>query len=270
MSVDALKHLPREIAPGIFWLGACLEIEYQGRIVHSYNSVFVVAGDDSSAIIETGITSQNEIILTQLASLEERDLPDPVHVLFTHSEMAHAGGVGKLLARYPKAVARGEATDLHLVFPEFTDRIRFVDPGERFDLGGTEIRVVESVFRDLVHTRWYFDTKRRVLFPGDGFAYSHYHEDGACGHFAEEVAALDIPLGVRRFTQSAFHWTQFVDMEPYLDRLDELVFEELDTQLIAPTHGLPISNPATTMKEIRRGFVESDGSTSDELLSKGG
>jgi len=65
--------------------------------------------------------------------------------------------------------------------------------------------------------------------------------------------------------------TQFVDMKPYLDRLDELVFEELDTQLIAPTHGLPIRDPLMTMKEIRRGFLESNGSSaSDELLSKGG
>jgi hypothetical protein len=39
-------------------------------------------------------------------------------------------------------------------------------------------------------TWWGFDTRERVLFPGGGFAYSHYHEDGHCGLVAEEAVSL--------------------------------------------------------------------------------
>ena len=52
--------------------------------------------------------------------------------------------------------------------------------------GGFEI---EPVVRDLRTSNWGFDTKTRCLFPGDGFAYSHYHWDGHCGMVAEDEAA---------------------------------------------------------------------------------
>jgi hypothetical protein len=38
-------------------------------------------------------------------------------------------------------------------------------------------------------------------------------------------------------------WTRHVDIEPYIDRLNEFIFDGLDVQIIAPTHGLPILNP---------------------------
>jgi flavorubredoxin len=251
--VPAPIDLPREIAPGIFWLTECYALPYNGRIIHSYNSAFLVAGDRHCAIIETGIAGDT-VLFEQLESLSDRGLPDLRYVFVTHSEMAHAGGVGPLLARHPSATVHGEVSDLHLVWPEVADRLYFAEPGERFDLGGTEIVVVEGVFRDLVHSRWFFDTRRKALFPGDGFAYSHYHEDGACGHLAEEVPELDIQQGMERFSIAAFHWTGFVDIEPFILRLDELVAAELAAELIAPSHGLPIGAPAATLGEIKAGL----------------
>ena len=38
-------------------------------------------------------------------------------------------------------------------------------------------------------------------------------------------------------------WTRHADIEPYIDRLHEFIFDGLDVQIIAPTHGLPILNP---------------------------
>ena len=247
--------LPREIAPGVFWLGVCMEVPFEGKIVHGYNSSYLVVGDQHSAFIETGITFQSRAIIEQFDKLKrERDLPDPRYLFVSHGEMAHSGGVGLILDRYPEATVHGEVSDLHMVFPQFADRQHFAEPGERFDLGGREVVVTECVFRDLIHSRWYFDTGARVLFPGDGFAYGHYHEDGACGHFAEEAPDVDVVNGVSRFALLAFHWTQFVDIEPYIARLDELIFDELGVQLVAPTHGLPISDLKATMPYIREGM----------------
>jgi flavorubredoxin len=245
--------LPRELAPGVFWLGECRVNAAGGRETHGYNSVYAVAGERHSALVDGGITTSNPVILAQFESLAA-ELPPPRYIFVTHSEMAHASAVGHMLARYPELTVHGDVSDLHLVFPQFADRFHFAEPGDRFDLGGTEIVVVESVFRDLVHSRWYYDTTRRVLFTGDGFAYTHFHEDGACGHLAEESATLDIGTGMARFAEAAFHWTRFVDVEPYIARLEWLIFEELGAELIAPAHGVPIGDPAATMPEVNAGL----------------
>ncbi len=248
--------LPREIAPGIFWLGECYLIPYKDRWLHAYNASYLVVGETASAIVETSISGKAKgVVLKQLDGLRAtRDIPDPEYIFVTHSEMAHAGGVGYLLDRFPGASAYGDVSDLHLVWPQFADRLHFVEPGDRFDLGGSEILVVEGVFRDLLHSRWYFDTSRATLFPGDGFAYSHYHEEGACGKLAEEVPSLDIGKGMEYFAIAAFHWTTFVDIEPYVARLDSIVFDELDAKLLAPSHGLPIADPRRTMEDVRAGM----------------
>jgi len=43
--------LPREIASGVFWLGDCLEQQYQGRAYHSYNAAFLVCGSEASMCV---------------------------------------------------------------------------------------------------------------------------------------------------------------------------------------------------------------------------
>jgi flavorubredoxin len=246
--------LPREIAPGVFWLSECMVVPTQTEVVHVYNGAYMVVGDRHAALIETGITSVHKIVLRQVKSLLEGSPASLRYVFVTHSEMAHCGGVGNALAGYPEATVHGEVSDLHLVFPAFADRIHFADPGDRFDLGGREIVVVESVFRDMAHSRWYFDTREKVLFPGDGFAYGHHHNPADCGRFAEEASGLDIAEEMGRFALAAFHWTHFVDIEPYLDRLDQLLFRELGVETVAPTHGLVISDPEGTMPTIKEGF----------------
>ena len=112
---------------------------------------------------------------------------------------------------------------------------------------------VEPVIRDLRTTWWGFDTNERVLFPGDGFAYSHYHEDGHCGLVAEEAVSLDLPDVSSTFADLALFWTKFADMNVYCDRLDHLI-ERLDVKTIAPTHGLPITDVKATVPKVQAGL----------------
>ncbi|HMJ03652.1 MAG TPA: MBL fold metallo-hydrolase [Conexibacter sp.] len=251
---DGAVGLPREIAPGVFWLGDCLKVRYQGRLLHAYNSVYVLAGDDCSMVIEAGHPQDLQTIEAQLESLIADGLPELRYVFLTHTETPHCAGVGRLLERYPSVVACGDVSDLHLVFPQFTDRFVRLDPGDEIDLGGTRFVAVEAVFRDLVTTRWGFDTRRRVLFAGDGFSYSHYHDEGHCGALAEEADELALPDMVALFAELAFYWTRFVDLDPYIERLDELLRRELDVALIAPTHGLPLGDPERTLPTIYEGL----------------
>ena len=248
--------LPREIAPGVFWLGDCLHFptEYNGHELHGYHSVYLLCGEESSVIIEGGHPRDLPVIEGQLESLLAAGVPEPQHLFLTHTETPHSAGAGRYLARFPRLTAVGDISDLHLVFPQFADRMRPMAQGDSLDLGGTSFVVVEAVFRDYVYTRWGFDTRRRILFAGDGFSYSHWHAAGQCGQMAEEATDLDLPDMTSQFAELAFNWTRYVDVEPYIERLDELLFDQLGVRLIAPTHGLPIGDPARTMPAVREGL----------------
>ena len=102
-------------------------------------------------------------------------------------------------------------------------------------------------------TWWGFETRDRVLFPGDGFAYSHYHEDGHCGLVAEEATSLDLPDVSSTFADLALFWTKFADMNVYCDRLDQLI-ERLGVKYIGPTHGLPITDVKATVPKVQEGL----------------
>jgi hypothetical protein len=74
------------------------------------------------------------------------------------------------------------------------------------------------------------------------------------------IVSLDVPTQLARFGAIAFHWTQFVDLEPYISRLDKLLFDELGVGMIAPTHGLPLRDrrrpPARELLRDARGRVK--------------
>jgi flavorubredoxin len=262
--------LPREVASGVYWLGDCIKVTYAGRTLHAYDSVFLIAGEHSSMLVEAGHPQDMHLVERQVNMLLERGVPDLKYLFLTHTETPHAGGVGRLLDRFPDTLACGDTVDLHLVFPQFADRLLPLDPGDTLDLGGRTFTTVEAVFRDHITTRWGFDTKAKVLFAGDGFSYSHYHEAGHCGRLAEEVTEIDMRDMVAQFAEAAFNWTTYTDIEPYLARLDELIFTELRAVMIAPTHGLPIADPIATLPSIRDGLRTSSNTAGQRTASPTG
>ena len=178
----------------------------------------------------------------------------PLQYLFvTHQETPHCGGLGRILARFPETILCGDVSDYHLAFPQYEHRMRSMNEGDAIDLGGRSLMAVEPVIRDLRTTWWGFDTRERVLFPGDGFAYSHYHLDGHCGLLAEEAVSLDLPDVSAVFADLALFWTKFADMDAYCERLDQLI-ERLGVKTIAPTHGLPIADVRATVPKVQEGL----------------
>jgi flavorubredoxin len=249
--------LPRELAPGLFWLGACLEIPYEGTTLHTYDSLYLLRGEHSSLLVEAGLPNDHRVVARQLDQLLASG-PELRHIWTTHQETPHAGGVGRLLARYPQANLRGNVQDYHLFFPQYEERFVPLEPGEAIDLGGTEFVAVEAVIRDLLTTQWGYDTRRRALFPGDGFAYAHHHGAGQCGSTAEEVSALDISEMAGLFSDQSLTWARYTDMEPYVARLERLV-DELSVEVVGPTHGLPITDVDAVLPRIIAGLRSSGG-----------
>lgn len=245
--------LPREITPGVFWLGDCLEQRAKGRIYHTYNAAFLICGTEASMLVETGHPKDFPLIDRQMQEILATRAPLK-YLFVTHQETPHAGGLGRVLSRYPDALLCGDVSDYHLAFPQYEHRLLPMKEGDRIPLGGRDFVAVEPVIRDLRTTWWGFDSGQKVLFPGDGFAYSHYHEDGHCGLCAEEASSLDLPDVSAVFADRALFWTKFTDMNHYVDRL-RLLLERLDVQVIAPSHGLPILNPDATVPKLIEGLL---------------
>jgi flavorubredoxin len=245
--------LPREIAPGIFWLGDCIQARLGERMLHAYQSVYLVTGEEHSLLVEAGLSTRFTSVEDQLDELLAAGAPPLRYAFITHHETPHAGGLGRILERFPDVEAVGDVTDFHLILPQYRDRLRSMQPGDELDLGGTTFRVEQGILVDFRSTLWGFDTARRVLFSADGFSYAHYHEAGQCGRFAEDVSELDIPSMAAIFSQISFYWTNFVALEPYFSALEERLFAEDEVSVIAPTHGLPIGDPRATFPKIREG-----------------
>ncbi|MGI9521933.1 MAG: MBL fold metallo-hydrolase [Hyphomicrobiaceae bacterium] len=247
--------LPRELSPGVFWLGDCLEQHSQGKVYHGYNSAFLLVGSRASMLIETGHPKDFPIIALQLQEVLADKAAAPLkHLFLTHQETPHSGGLGRILEIYPEVTIHGDVADYHFAFPQYVERLRAMEVGDCIDLGNREFMAVEPVIRDLRTSLWGFDTKDNVLFPGDGFAYSHYHWDGHCGMTAEEAQSLDLAETSAVFAERALFWTKFADMNIYVDKLEELI-RDLDAKLVAPTHGLPVTNIPVTLPKIRAGLV---------------
>jgi flavorubredoxin len=258
--------LPREIAPGIFWIGDCMHIPYDGSVLHSYNTMYLVTGERESLLVESGHPLHLQTMGAQLESLLSRaDVPPLRHLFVTHPETPHAGGVPRLMEHYPDLILRGDASNVHLYAPACADRVQPMNVGDEIDLGGTTFCCIPAVIRDHVTTRWGFDTSRRVLFSGDGIVHTHYHDAGQCGHFAEEVPALDLTGMIALLTGTALDWMHYVDVTPYVERFDRLV-DELGVEMIASTHGLPISDLPMTLPSVRAGLLAS-GSKGSALVS---
>lgn len=245
--------LPRELSPGLFWIGDCIEHPYRGEKLHMYNSAYLLRGERGSMMMESGLPLHLPVIEYQLGQLLN-EASDLKYIWVSHQETPHAAGIGRLLTRYPDATLRGDVRDYHLFFPSLEDRFEVLEIGESIDLGDTNVTIVEPIIKDLLSTQWAFDSKRSALFSVDGFAYSHFHTKGHCGKVAEEAPDLPIPDMTGLFAEMALYWSQFTDLRPFIKRLDSML-EELGVELICPTHGLPISDPDATMPKIREGLL---------------
>lgn len=244
---------PRELADGVHWLGDCLIIEHEGTPIHAYSSLYLVAGRQTSLLVDTGHPKDWPVITRQLAELHARGVPGVAYVFPTHAEVPHAANLGRLLDLYPDAVAVGDVRDYHLFFPEVEERLVSRGAGERIDLGGRSVLLLEPAIKDLVSSLWAYDAHAGVLFPSDGFAYMHHHKAGECWRTAEEAPDIPIAEFTALFNAYALYWTRFCEMEPSIDALD-YVLAKHPTALIAPGHGSPIADPAATLPKVKEGL----------------
>jgi flavorubredoxin len=250
--------LPREVVPGLFWLGTCGEIGFQGKIIHSPWNAFLVRGAERTALIDTGAPSGWPVVRAQLArALGGRPLD---YVFPTHPELPHMGNLPWLLQEHPGLRVVGDLRNYHLYLPEHRHRFEHRGRGDRIELGGRALVLLEAAIRDLPNTLWAYDTGGKALFVSDGFGYSHAHEAGQCGLTAEELPEEPSVDHTAWITYNALSWAPYVDPRRYFGRLDRL-FEEWPVEILCPAHGSVVTRPELMIPIMKQGLIEAHAGT---------
>jgi flavorubredoxin len=256
--------LPREIFPGLWWLGSCLEVLPRIRaaylkdagtgILHAHQSFFLILGSRATAIVDTGQPQHWPQIEKQLTDvLGERPLD---YVLPTHPEYVHYGLLPYWLKKYPGARAVGDLRNFDLYYPDLADRFETKAPGDAIDLGDRRLLVVEAAIHDIPNSLWAYDTGSQTLFTSDAFAYSHQHNAGECALTSVELPADldDIAMTI----SSALHWARYVeDTRPLFAKI-EAFGREHPIRAFGPAHGSFILDPDVMMDLLPRGFREAN------------
>jgi flavorubredoxin len=107
------NRMPREIAPGVFWIGDCLAQRHKGKIYHGYNAAFLVAGETASCLVETGHPKDFPVIERHTNELFARGVAPLKYLFVTHQETPHCGGLGRVLKAHPEAILCGDVSDYH-------------------------------------------------------------------------------------------------------------------------------------------------------------
>lgn len=236
------ERLPREIGPGLYWLGGCSDSSAwptrKGATTHEHLSFFLVVGSEKTLLVDTGHYAQWDGIQRQLAEcLGDRTLD---YVFPTHQEIPHAGNLSRLLSRYPRAVAVGDIREYQLYFPEIDrDRLWHKRNGESVSLGDTEFVFLEPVWFDLTGTMWGYETRSQTLFTADGLGYLHDHAPDVCGLFPAEIPPTSPRQGVRRFSLP-FVGMRYHRTGPGVRKYREMTSER-PVRTLCSAHGAPLS-----------------------------
>lgn len=261
-----LRRLPREIAKDIWWVGGCLESAAFEQPVHFHVSAYLIVGADKTLIYDTAPPAMWQELSRDLDKILNGRALD--YVVPSHPEIPHAGNLHKLLDKYPDAVALGDLRDYHLYYPDYVDRMKSVAADTNIDLGGGYLfTFLDPIIKDLPNTMWGFEHKERVLFSVDALGYGHLpqtadypdeplHRAGECALLASELR-VPPPLNLATYlTQASLFWSRYVEIGPYLERLERL-FDELKPRIIAPAHGNVIDDLNVVMPVMREAHEKS-------------
>jgi flavorubredoxin len=247
---------PRPIADGVQWIGGCSALfmdKAKQDLVHSALNTYLIIGSEKTLLIDTSHPALWHEYKPALAkALNGRKLD---YVMPTHPEIPHAGSLTMLVEAHPDVKVVGDTRDYFLYHPDVPESAYLpMGPGDKLDLGGGRIfEFVESIFRDLVNTIWAFDHGSRTLFPADGFAFFHWHNEGGCGCTAEELGLTPTAEMYSVMTQIV-SGISLLDVESRISRFEALV-ERLQPKILAPAHGTVVTdvpNAMTYMEALRK------------------
>jgi flavorubredoxin len=243
--------LPREIAPGTFWFGCCLEVQQPPKVLHNHNSSYLLIGSKATVLIDTGMPYGWAKLRTELETvLNGRPLD---FVFPTHPEAPHMGNIGPLLELYPRMRIVGDLRNYHLYYPQAQDRFQTMHAGDSLDLGGRRLQLVPAVIHDIPNSLWGYEPDQRILFVSDAYPYTHEHEAHQCGLTSDELPEEIRPEDTSVVIGFALNWVRHVDTDVTMARLNAFL-ERHPVDMIGPAHGGVITNPKQVTRIFEQGM----------------
>ena len=196
---------------------------------------FLLLGDDSAALVETGPTSCLDRLMQGLAS--HRVSPEDVRqVYLTHIHLDHAGASGHLVELLPNATFYvHEVGHPHMVDPSKLLKSATRIYGERMEELWGEARPVPEDRLEVLEGGEELETAGGVLTahytPGHAYHHLAYLESGSGALFAGDVAGIRLPgqSYVRPPTPPPE-----IDLEAWVGSIE--LMRRLSPQSLYPTH----------------------------------
>ena len=221
---------PREIIPGVFYVGA---IDWDRRLFDSliplpdgtsYNS-YLIKGKEKTALIDTVDPTKEDILEENLKQLDVKTID---YIITQHAEQDHSGTLPHILEKYPEAkvVCTPRCKELLvslLAIPE--DRIVTVDDKASISLGGKTLEFIHFPWVHWPETMVSYLKEEKILFSCDLFG-SHlatsdlYVVDEGQAYESAKRYYAEIMMPFRTNIQKSWN------------KLDECPME-----IIAPSHG---------------------------------
>jgi len=232
----------RRIKQSIAWLGA---VDWDRRLFDSliplpdgtsYNA-YLVQGSEKTVLVDTVDPTMVEVLLAQLASVQNVD-----YVISHHTEQDHSGATPHVLAKYPQAklIATSKAKGMlmdHLHVSE--ERLITVADGETVSLGDKTLEFLHMPWVHWPETMATYLREDRILF--------------SCDFFGSHLATTDLYVTDEgRVYEAAKRYFAEIMMPfraPIQKHLDRLKGREI--ALIAPSHGPMYDKPAFIMDAYR-------------------
>lgn len=223
-----------EIAPDIWWVGA---LEWNERYIHGFtmphgstNNAYLIL-DDQVTLIDTCAPGLSSELLERVA-----DVIDPAQIdciVSNHGERDHAGSIADVLAAAPRAKVITSAPKGLQVLQRYYGNDREFVPVKNGDTLSIGKRTLEFIHTPMVH--WpdnmvTYSPADRILFSNDAF-----------GQFLATSQRFDDQEGVDECELFACAKKYFANIiMPFAKQTAKAVaaVRQLDTDLIAPAHGL--------------------------------
>ena len=256
----------RQLKPNVYAVGA---IDWDTRLFDrliplpdgtSYNS-YVVRDNEQVALLDTVDPTMNEVLLENLVRLGINKID---YVVAHHAEQDHSGSLPDVLLIYPEAkvVTNPKCKDMLIDLLDIEeDKFITVEDGQRLSIGDKTLQFIYTPWVHWPETMSTYLVEDRILFSCDFFG----------SHLASSSLFVDDEAVVYESAKRYFAEI----MMPFRRQINNNMakLEELDIEIIAPSHGPVHGKPRfiinaykdwiseTVKNEVIVAYVSMHGST---------
>jgi flavorubredoxin len=234
----ARHYAPQYVGPGT-WLVRQVQ-ESKAAPLSVYINSLIITGTEP-VIVDTGSAANRNQWLEDAFSIV--DPTDVRWVFLSHDDADHTGNLAEVMTRCRNAIlvcnwALVERFSNAFDFP--LERCRWVDHGERFDVGDRALRAFRPPLYDSPATRGLLDERTGVYWAVDAFATPMPETVATIGDLDPEFWAQSNAMFVHHGLSP---WVTLVDPDRYRKSVDQL--QALSAKVITGAH-----NPVITAADI--------------------